>query len=191
MFMLSSMISLGFPGGLDGKESACNARDLGSIPRSGRSSGEGRGYPLQYSRLENPMDRGAWWATVPGVMKSRTHTLHHFQRYVPAPHHCQPSAFPKLHATPGWGGTPGSMWTAGIAVSSWDHSTRGILSASQQEPRLLCAPQSWSGSLGDGARPGPVLAGRQCIRCGEAGALRISGPGVREWEGVEPGSLHF
>ena len=53
-------------------ESACNAGDLGSIPGSGRSPGEGIGYPLQYSCLENPMDRGAWWATVHGVAKSDT-----------------------------------------------------------------------------------------------------------------------
>ena len=51
-----------FPGGSDGKESACNAGDLGSISGSGRFPGEGNGYPLQYSCLENPMDRGAWWA---------------------------------------------------------------------------------------------------------------------------------
>ena len=47
-----------------GKEPACNAGDLGSIHGSGRSPGEGNGNPLQYSRLENPMDRGAWQATV-------------------------------------------------------------------------------------------------------------------------------
>ena len=62
----------GFPGGLDGKESACNAGDLGSILGSGRSPGEGNGYPLQYSYLENFMDRGAWWAVVYGVTKSQT-----------------------------------------------------------------------------------------------------------------------
>ena len=54
------------PGGLDGKESACNA-DLGSIPGVGRSPGGGHGNPLQYSCLANPIDRGAWWATVQGV----------------------------------------------------------------------------------------------------------------------------
>ena len=54
------------------KVSACNAGDLGSIPGSRRSPGEGNGNPLQYSCLENPMDRGAWWATVHGVAKSRT-----------------------------------------------------------------------------------------------------------------------
>ena len=53
-------VHLGFPGGSDSKESACNARDQGSTPGSGRSPGEGDGYSLQYSCLENPMDRGAW-----------------------------------------------------------------------------------------------------------------------------------
>ena len=56
----------------DGKASACNAGDLGSIPGSGRSPGEGNGNPLQYSCLENPMDGGAWGATVHRVAKSQT-----------------------------------------------------------------------------------------------------------------------
>ena len=62
----------GFPGDSEVKPSASNTGDLGSIPGSGRSSGEGNGNPLQYSCLENPMDGGAWWATVHGVAKSRT-----------------------------------------------------------------------------------------------------------------------
>ena len=53
-----------FPGGSDGEESSCNAGDPGSIPESGRSPGECNGNPPQYSCLENPMDRGAWQATV-------------------------------------------------------------------------------------------------------------------------------
>ena len=57
----------GFPGGSDSNESTCEAGDLGSIPGLGRSPGGGHGNPLQYSCLENPMDRGAWWATVQGV----------------------------------------------------------------------------------------------------------------------------
>ena len=61
-----------FPGGSDGKASAYNAGYLGSIPRLGRSSGEGNGNSLQYSCLENPTDGRAWWATVHGVTKSRT-----------------------------------------------------------------------------------------------------------------------
>ena len=60
------------PRWLTGKESACSARDLSLIPGSGRSPGEGNGNPLQYSCLENPIDRGAWWCTVHGVAKSRT-----------------------------------------------------------------------------------------------------------------------
>ena len=59
-----------FPGGSEGKESTCNAGDSGSIPGLGRSAGEGNGNPFQYSCLENPMDRGAWWATVHGVTNS-------------------------------------------------------------------------------------------------------------------------
>ena len=60
---------LGFPCSSVGKESACNAGDLDSIPGLGRSPGEGNGYPLQYSCLENPMDREAWQATVHGVAR--------------------------------------------------------------------------------------------------------------------------
>ena len=71
-YLASSPEYLGFPGGLDGKVSAYNAGDPGSIPGSGRSPGEGNGNPLQYSYLENPMDGGAWWATVHGVAKNRT-----------------------------------------------------------------------------------------------------------------------
>ena len=59
-------------GDSDALESASNAGDLGLIIGSGRSPGEGNGYPLQYSCLEKPMDRGAWWATVHGVTKSWT-----------------------------------------------------------------------------------------------------------------------
>ena len=65
-------ILLGFPGGSEVKESACNAGDMGSIPELGRSLGEGSGNPLQYSCLENPMDGGAWRAIVRGVAKSWT-----------------------------------------------------------------------------------------------------------------------
>ena len=54
------------------KASACDAGDLGSVPGLGRSPGGGHGNPLQYSCLENPMDGGAWWATVHGVTTSRT-----------------------------------------------------------------------------------------------------------------------
>ena len=61
-----------FPGGSEVKASASNAGDQGSIPGSRRSPGEGNSNPLQYSCLENPMDREAWWATVHGVSESQT-----------------------------------------------------------------------------------------------------------------------
>ena len=70
--MILPMPLKGFPGGSDGKESACNSGDQDSIPGSGNFHAEGNGYPLQYSCLENSMDRGAWWATVHGVAKSWT-----------------------------------------------------------------------------------------------------------------------
>ena len=69
---LFSVFPFWFPGGSDGKASACNVGDPGSIPESGRSPGEGNGNPLQYPCLENSMDGGAWRATVHGVAKSQT-----------------------------------------------------------------------------------------------------------------------
>ena len=66
---------MGLPEGTSGKESACqsgDAKDLGLIPGLGRSPGEGDGNPLQYSCLGNPVDRGAWWATVDGITESDT-----------------------------------------------------------------------------------------------------------------------
>ena len=72
LLQLFFSFNLDFPGGSDGKESASNSGDPGLIPGSGRSSGEGDGHLLQYSCLENPMDRGSWWAAVHGVTKSRT-----------------------------------------------------------------------------------------------------------------------
>ena len=72
-FLRTDIEKMDFPGGASGKDlpaSAGDIRDLGSIPGSGRSPGEGNGNPLQYSCLENPMDRGAWWATVHGVTES-------------------------------------------------------------------------------------------------------------------------
>ena len=65
----STPVFLGFPGGSEDKESTCIVGDLGSIPGLGSCPGGGHGNPLQYSCLENPMDRGAWWATVYGVAR--------------------------------------------------------------------------------------------------------------------------
>ena len=70
--MIVLFLLMGFPGGSDGKESACNLGDPSSIPGLGTSPGGGHGNPFQYSCLESPMDRGAWWALVHGVTKSQT-----------------------------------------------------------------------------------------------------------------------
>ena len=75
--MKNSDYPMGFPSSSPGKESTCNAADPGSIPGWGRSPGEGNSNPLQYSFLENPMDRGAWWATVHRVTKSQTRLSAH------------------------------------------------------------------------------------------------------------------
>ena len=69
---IAYLMHLGLPRWLSGKEYTCNAGDVGLIPELGRSPGEGNGNPLQYSCLGNPMDRGAWRATVHGVAKSLT-----------------------------------------------------------------------------------------------------------------------
>ena len=72
----------GFLGGSEVKASARNAGDLGSIPGWGRSPGEENGNPLQYSCLENPMDRGAWWVTVHGVTEWDTTERVHFHFHI-------------------------------------------------------------------------------------------------------------
>ena len=70
--MCDSLCLWGFLSSSDSKASACNGGDLGLIPGSGKSPGEGNGTPLQCSCLENPRDGGAWWAAVYGVAQSRT-----------------------------------------------------------------------------------------------------------------------
>ena len=72
LYICQDSASKGFSGGSDHKESACNTGDLDLISGLGRFPGEGNGNPLQYSCLENPLDRGAWWATVYRVTKNQT-----------------------------------------------------------------------------------------------------------------------
>ena len=84
---------IGFPHGSVGKSSACNAGDLGSIPRSGRSPVEGTGNLLQYSCLENPMDRGAWQATINEITRVRHDLVNKQQPYLTfhmSDHHSKP-----------------------------------------------------------------------------------------------------
>ena len=76
VFCTEVFLVLSFPGGSDGKQSARSVGDQGLIPGSERSPGEENGYPLQCSCLENPMDRGTWWATVHGVTKNLRLSTH-------------------------------------------------------------------------------------------------------------------
>ena len=80
---------MGFPHSVVGKSPAYNAGDPGSVPGSGRSPGEGNGNPLQYSCLKNPMDRGAWWATVHSIARVQ----HHLAAKPPPP----PTNNPKMN----------------------------------------------------------------------------------------------
>ena len=99
---LPTPVFLGCPGGSAGKKSACNVGDLGLIPGLGRSSGEGKGYPLQYSGLENPMD-----SIVHGVAKSRTQLSNcHIHTYQPleaslacVPHALEPRSLSAVEKT--------------------------------------------------------------------------------------------
>ena len=102
-----SYASLGFPGSLAANESACSGGDLASIPGLGRSPGEGKGYPLQYSFLENSMDSGAWWATISGVAKSTHWKCVHFDLFSRSvvsdflqPHGLQHTRFPYSSQSP-------------------------------------------------------------------------------------------
>ena len=156
---------LGSPGGPDSEESACNAGDRGSIPGSGRSPGEGRGNPLQYSRLENPMDRGAWRATVHGVAKSRTQpsdqqtlsvTLGLFLFLRPRDSllflnqvdlnscHLQRSILPKANNT-----------SAGVQGSAWKPAGKGQVKAGARSCKQPGTPDAVRLSRTTPWRPGP------------------------------------
>ena len=113
--------------GLDGKECACNVGDPGSIPGLGRSPGRGHGNPLQYSCLENPMDRGAWKATVHGIAKDldTTEWLTHFHNS----NHGQTSAFP-LSAHP-----PASPLLLLEELRSLSQKTKGTPIKKKKKPR--------------------------------------------------------
>ena len=132
----------GFSSSSDNKESASNAGDLGSVPWWGRSPGEGNGYPLQYSCLGNPKDRGAWQTTVHEVAKSRT-------RLSDSPTHTGPWRPPSSLQIPSWAerevGTPtaSGSWSPGVGLAdcvslhSFDHPSSPSLITSFT-PYVLC-----------------------------------------------------
>ena len=123
---------MGFPGGSDGKEPACNVEDLGLIPGLGRSPGGGHGNPLQYSCLESPMDRGTWRATVFEVTKSQTRLSNEAHTYLNVDDK-KSETWPWKGDI--WAGDRGEMVSPGVDMTS--------------QPRESSS-SSWQG------RPGPV-----------------------------------
>ena len=134
---------------LSGKESACNTGDLGSIPRLGRSPGVGNGNPLQYSCLENPMERGGWWATVHGVTRVR-----HDLASTPLPPYCMKGAiWPSLAALkcsglkqqplsyrPRFGGSgigAGLGWESLLLHAEYSRSSQGLVWRVQDRCTLM------------------------------------------------------
>ena len=121
-------VFLGFPGGSISKESTHNVGDLDSIPGLGRSPGGGDDNPLQYSCLGNPMDRGAWGATVHGVAKSRTPLS---DRHNTCWRWC-------CHGKPGFLGPIGAMWGLQKVQPEAIHSFIDFLKKMQSIHFLLC-----------------------------------------------------
>ena len=113
--IVGKMTFLGFPGGSDSKESACNAGDLGLIPGLGRSPREENGNSLQYSCLEKSMNRGAWWAIIHRVAKSQTNIFIFISLVVQWLRLWAPSAG-------GWGSIPGQGIRSMLQQKSWSQN---------------------------------------------------------------------
>ena len=148
------------PRSLAGKESTCSAGNLGSIPGSGRSPGEGNGNPLQYSCLENPTDRGAWQATVHGVTR--------------VGHNLVTELLPPGRRAPGWLGVlPGPWWTVvphgwrdgaltvRANITSWKFLFPTILFFTARKASLGLGRRT-RGRMGRGSEP-PYPTGRLCV----------------------------
>ena len=117
--------TMGFPGGSDGKESACNAGDPGSKPELARSPGEGNGNPLQYSCLKNSMDRGAWRAPVHGVTNSQTRLSdEHFHSQESSA--CVSSLCPLTERGRAWVSLPQFTWESDLMLATRLANTEGF-----------------------------------------------------------------
>ena len=166
---------MGFPGASDSKESACNVGNLGLIPGLGRSPGEGKGYPLQYSGPENFTDRGIWQAIAHGVAKSRAQLRDfHFQwlewwpQKMFAPEHVNKTvsgkrdAFKDVEVRSSW------VWEALNPISGFlirhkrrETQTQGTshmkmkaeTGGTGHKPRDPCSPRNWKKQ--EGPHPGP------------------------------------
>ena len=149
----------GFPGGSDSKESACNAGNPDLIPGSGRSPGGGHGNPLQCSCLENFMDRGAWWASVPGVAKNWTQLRdYHFHFFSHGKYGRRKHSKSAARAPPD-GGTKG-----GSALTS---NSSNLASTSPHKSERLAVAQTMSmgGMLGyAGWQTSFILSSLWCLK---------------------------
>ena len=185
---------MGFPGGSDGKGSACSVEDPGSIPGSGRSPREGNGYLLQYACLENPMDRAAWWATPHRVTKSQTwlsdcffFTVKTIQANPRCGHKAAPLSVQFLHLSPPSTGCSFLFWL------NWEHTFP------RHVPLL-----SWPGSIRSHGPEAPWGSWPHVTRnpgTGSPGAIQMSqespptGSGLKVLHGlsvwVTPSALGF
>ena len=136
------------PQWLSSKASACNARDLGSIPGSGRSPGVGNGNPLRYSCPENPFDRGAWWAAVLGVAKSWTQ----LSVYVQSQRRGSVWSQRVAGALPSAPGKPFGYWLLGPGEMGEMGRGGPTCSRSSRQPQSLCSSALASVT---GCRPAP------------------------------------
>ena len=172
-------------GGSDGKVSACSAGDPGSIPGSGRRPGEGNGDPVHYSCLENPMDRGAWWAAVHGVAKSWTRLSTFIVQISYLPLTCAPLLWAPHHKANSRRGR--LLWERSEHLTLAPLSSQ-LLPCSALEPGHRAPRPQWSDGLWQslwGQRPGrgcavlgqvPVGALGGCFVCKKRLLFGLPGP---------------
>ena len=154
----------GFPGGSAGKNLSANAGDVSSIPGWGSSPGEGNGNPLQCSCLGNPMDRGAWWATVHGTVEwdtaEHTHTDHHHPGFPESSHSPPPPLFPLSNSHPLPPFSPWWIVSLWVSLRSGMPSEEGVHLSRGPPTSISCPPVKISEAASPLARvldPSPQL----------------------------------